>query len=82
MIDSTKSPMPAWRRYASVVALTVLVAIAGFVIWTKELHHNASATASVSPPAVAKTATTKPAAATTTTTIPGGLPVSSRNPFG
>ncbi len=82
MIDSTKSPMPAWRRYASVVALTVLVFVAGFVIWTKELHHNTSATASVSPPAVAKTAAPKSVPSTTTTTVPGGLPISSRNPFG
>jgi len=82
MIDSTKSPIPAWRRYATVVALTVLVFVAGFVIWTKELHHQSSTPASLSPPAIAKTAGSKLAAPTTTTTVPGGLPVSSRNPFG
>lgn len=82
MIDSTKSPMPAWRRYASLVALTALVFVAGFVIWTKELHHHSAAPVSASPPAIARTVAPKPAVATTTTTIPGGLPVSSRNPFG
>jgi hypothetical protein len=82
MIDSTKSPLPAWRRYATVVLLTVLIAVAGYVVWTKELHKGQSTAAAVKPPAAAKTLAPKSVGApSTTTTIPGGIPVSSRDPF-
>lgn len=83
MIDSTRSPMPVWRRYGTVVLLTVLIAVAGYIVWTKELHHGQGTPAAVSPPAAVKTVAPKAATApSTTTTIPGGLPISSRDPFG
>lgn len=80
MIDSTKSPRPAWHRYMMTTLLTVMMIVAGYVIYTKELHHSPSAapaaTPSTAPPA-------NPAqAVTTTTTVPGGIPISPRNPFG
>jgi hypothetical protein len=91
MIDATKSPMPTWKRYGLFVLMAALVLVAGATIWTKELHHSipglskskpaASAPTSSAPaPAAHSTAsaTSKPAPAA----IPGGIPVSSRNPFG
>ena len=86
MIDATKSPMPTWKRYGLLVLIAALVVVAGAMIWTKELHHSlpvlskskpaASAPAS-STPSTPPTAASKPVA----TTIPGGIPVSARNPF-
>lgn len=81
MIDSTKSPVPAWKRFATLALVTLLVVVAGYMIWTKELKHKGlthsssqAGTSQVSPaPAPAKTSTTP-------TTV--GLPLSSRNPFG
>ena len=84
MIDASKSPMPAWRRYLTAVFLTVLIAAAGYVVWVKELHPSSPATSS--PPAAAAPAagapTGQPEHATPSTTIPGGIPVSSRDLFG
>lgn len=83
MIDSTRSPIPTWRKYATAILLTVLIAVAGYVVWSKELHHGQSTPAAVSPPVAAKTVAPKAApTASTTTTIPGGLPISTRDPFG
>lgn len=81
MIDSSKTPMPLWRRYATLAALTLLVLVAAYVVWVKELHHS---TPSVPTPSAVSHAAVPPAhpTASTTTTLPGGLPVSSRNPFG
>lgn len=82
MIDSSKTPIPLWRKYGTLVALTVLVLVAAYVVWVKELHHAAPSVPA--PSAVSHTSVTPPAhtAPTTSTTLPGGLPVSSRNPFG
>lgn len=80
MIDATKSPMPLWRRYASIALLIVIVAAVGWFVWTKEIHKS---TASSAPPVPAAAQTAK--APTTTvppTTVPGGLAISNRNPFG
>jgi hypothetical protein len=87
MIDASRSPRPAWKRYGIFLLLVALIAVAAFVIWKKELHHSSPAAA---PPTPARTVpahtaahtavrTAKPAAPATT--VPGGLPISSRNPF-
>lgn len=81
MIDASKSPMPAWKRYSMIVLLAVFIAVAGYMIWTKDVHKSSSHTStppSQPAPAVVAPAATKPAP----TTIPGGIPVSSRSPFG
>jgi hypothetical protein len=86
MIDSSKSPMPVWRRYANVLMLTVLLVVMGYVVWVKELHHSSPASstppAPAARPAAAPASKTSPMAVSTATTIPGGIPVSGRNPFG
>ena len=90
MIDATKGPVPAWKRYGLIVLVAVLVVAGAGMIWTKELHHSipglskskpaatapASASASTAPTTVASKSS-KPVA----TTIPGGIPVSARDPF-
>lgn len=82
-VDATKSPTPAWQRKVIGVLLAVLVAVVAYMVWTKDLHHQTPATSS---PPVATTPATTPGPTKTqpvsTTTIPGGLPVSSRDPFG
>ena len=81
MIDSTKAPVPAWKRYATMGLLVVLILVAGYVLYTKSLRHNTSGggsgTAGAVAPAASPSTTTAPS-----TTIPGGIAVSSRNPFG
>ena len=89
MIDATKSPLPTWKRYGLLLLIVALVVVAGAMIWTKELHHSlpgiskskpaasAPAPATKSTPATAAASKSKPVA----TTIPGGIPVSARNPF-
>ncbi len=83
MIDASKSPVPAWKRYATMALLSVLILVAGYVVYTKELHK--SSPASKPAPATAPvnaSPTPQPAAGqTSATTIPGGIPISSRNPF-
>lgn len=79
--------MPLWKRYAVIALLAVLIVIAGYVLYTKVLHKASPAAASSSPPPAAAVSTgagSSPAvrAATPTTTVPGGIPVSSRDPFG
>ena len=82
MIDSTKGPLPAWKRYGIPVLLVVLIVVAAVAIWSKELHHSSPSSAST-PTSPAITAThAAPHAKSPATTIPGGLPVSGRNPFG
>jgi hypothetical protein len=83
MIDSTKSPMPAWKRYAVVVVLAVLLVVAGYVLWKKELHHASSGNSA--PPATAapsQTVHSRARPSTAPTTIPGGIQPSNRDPFG
>lgn len=81
MIDASKSPLPAWKRYGIMVLLAVFIAVAGYMIWNKELHHSSSN--SSSPPApTAPPILTPPPAKAVPTTIPGGIPVSTRSPFG
>jgi hypothetical protein len=91
MIDASKSPLPTWKRYGLLLLIGVLVVVAGAMVWTKELHHSlpliskskpaASAPASTAqstPPSATASKAAKPVA----TTVPGGIPVSGRNPFG
>ncbi len=86
-IDATKSPTPVWQRRTIAVLLAVLLAAVGYLVWTKELHHSApaAAPAPASAPAASRT-TPAPRSANPpsipTTTVPGGIPVSSRDPFG
>lgn len=86
MIDATKSPLPTWKRYALFVLIAALVVAAGAMIWTKELHHSLPGL-SKSTPTTSATQSTPPsttaskASKSVATTIPGGIPVSSRNPF-
>ncbi len=78
MIDSTKSPVPAWKRYSILALVTLLVVVAGYMIWTKELKHKGLSHSSSQ--AGTSQVSTAPARTTTPTTV--GLPLSSRNPFG
>lgn len=84
MIDSSKSPIPAWRRYATIAILGIVIVVAGYLLWSKELHHSSAAAPAPAPAATAKSAASsaKPQQPSPSTTIPGGIPVSSRNPFG
>jgi len=83
MIDATKGPVPAWKRYGTVALLGLFIAVAVWVLWTKELHHSSS-TASPTP-SVSTSVPTRGAPvrriATPATTIPGGIPISNRDPF-
>lgn len=81
MIDASKSPMPLWKRLATVLLLAVLIVAAGYVLWTKELHHSAGESSSPTIPAAVAPAPAR-AASTTTTTVPGGIPVGHNSPFG
>lgn len=83
MIDASKSPVPAWKRYATMALLVALVLVAGYVIYVKELHKGSptSKPAPAPAPASAPARATPPASQTSATTIPGGIPISSRNPF-
>lgn len=82
MIDASKSPTPAWQRYAIAVLLSLLIVVAGYVIYTKELHHTSASAPPAAPAAPATRSATGPRSAkTSATTIPGGVPVSARDPF-
>jgi hypothetical protein len=81
MIDATKSPTPAWRKYLMIVVLGVLIVIAAYFVWTKELHKSSSNSPSSTPTTLVAPAKQTPPKAPTIT-IPGGIPVSNRNPFG
>lgn len=82
MIDSTKSPVPAWKRYATIALLAMLTLAAVYVLYTKELHHNSAGSSPV-PATVSRPVQPVHSASqkSTPTTIPGGIPISSRNPF-
>ena len=82
-IDATKSPTPIWQRRTIAVLLAVLLAAVAYMVWTKDLHHSspASAPAPVTAPARTHSAPVS-GVASPTTTVPGGIPVSSRDPFG
>lgn len=85
MIDPTKSPVPAWKRYAVIALLGVLLVVGGYMIYTKDIKKPSPGTSA--PPAAAAapgTPSGSPApthSASTPSTTPG-LPLSSRNPFG
>lgn len=89
MIDSTKTPVPAWKRYATMAVLVVLLLVAGYVIYTKDIRH--SSTGSTSSPAATVAVPAKapakapakptPTTATTATTLAGGIAPSTRDPF-
>ncbi|MGH9054518.1 MAG: hypothetical protein ACRDYY_01410 [Acidimicrobiales bacterium] len=53
MIDATRSPRPAWKQYTTLVVLLVLIVVAGWYIWTKELHRTSSAAHPAPRPAAA-----------------------------
>jgi hypothetical protein len=80
MIDSTKAPVSARRKAALTALLVVLLAVAGYVLWTKDLHHSNPGSPASAPPA-ASAPRRSASVPTTATTIPGGLPESSRDPF-
>jgi hypothetical protein len=80
MIDASHSPQTTWKRVATIVGLAVLILLALLLVWKKELHHHSSGSAHVNTPAASArpSSSMKKAPAAT---IPGGIPVSSRNPF-
>ena len=88
MIDSSKSPVPMWKRYMTMAVLLVLVLAAGYMIYTKELK-GSSGTSNASPPAatVPMAPANSPSGGgsnpqtSSATTIPGGVAVSNRDPF-
>ena len=83
MIDSSASPVPAWKRYVTIVVLVALVLAAGYLIYTKEINKSSGSPA----PSNATPAVTVPAAAppTTAPAAPkgpiGGIQIGPRNPF-
>jgi hypothetical protein len=81
--DATKSPTPAWQRTLIGVLLAVFIIAVGYFLWTHELHHSAKAAPSGGSPAAVQPAPAQPShhGATPPTTIPGGIPISSRDPF-
>jgi hypothetical protein len=83
MIDASLSPRPAWQRYATMAGIAVLILLALIVVWKKELHHQSSGSATAHTPVAAAPAAPplKSVKKAPTTIVPGGVPVSSRNPF-
>jgi hypothetical protein len=80
MIDASRSPRPAWQRIATIAALAVLILLALLFISKKVLHHNSSGSSNINIPAASAPAVPSVKKAPVTT-VPGGVPVSSRNPF-
>lgn len=82
-IDATKSPTPAWQRKAVAVLLALLVTVVGYTLWSKDFHHQAAAPPAPPPAAKAPVRSVPSTTAVTapSTTIPGGLPLSGRDPF-
>jgi hypothetical protein len=39
VIDASRSPVPAWKRVLRFLAVAILIAAVGLLIWTKDLHH-------------------------------------------
>jgi ABC-type oligopeptide transport system substrate-binding subunit len=65
---------------ATIVALAVLILVAFLLISKKALHHSSQSKSAPTPPAATSPVkTVKPAA--TAGGVPGGVPVSNRNPF-
>jgi hypothetical protein len=82
-IDSTKTPSSPRQRYAVAILLTVLVVLAGYFVYMKDLRHHSTVSSPTSTPSVVQTVPkSKAPTVTTTTTIPGGVAISTRNPFG
>jgi len=83
MIDPTKSPSSSRKRYLIAGILSVLIVVAGWVVWTKELHHSSSTSSPPASPASTVPVGTRlhPAQPAPTTTIPGGIALSVRDPF-
>lgn len=81
MIDASKSPVPAWKRYATIAILAVLVVVVGYFLYSKELHHSPAASRPAPAPAVTQAGPSQATAKTSPKGIPGGIPISSRNPF-
>ncbi len=80
MIDASRSPRPAWKRFTTMAVLAGLILVALVMVWKKELHHSGPGGAASTPPAATSTVprarpASKPGAA------PGGVPVSNRSPF-
>ncbi len=83
-IDATRSPTPAWQKTLIGVLLAAFIVVVGYFLWTHELHHGAKANPpAANPPAAVQPAPASPSHSTATpsTTIPGGLPISPRDPF-
>ncbi len=80
MIDSTKGPIPLWKRYAMIIGLAVVLIVGGYYIYSKDLHQSSNSAAN--PPAAAP----PPHAATPPTVAPVTktpiAPISNRSPFG
>ena len=38
-IDSSRSPRPLWKQYATLAIVAILIGVLAWYIWTKELHH-------------------------------------------
>lgn len=87
MIDATKSPLPTWKRYGLFILVAALLVVAAGAIWTKELHHSIPGITKSKPAASApaQTPSSTPQAVTSSkpvsTSVPGGIPVSARDPF-
>ncbi|HET9075507.1 MAG TPA: hypothetical protein VFN68_01130 [Acidimicrobiales bacterium] len=84
MIDASKTPTPAWQRYLLAALLTVLIGVIAYMVYFRDLHRSGP-TARPAASAAHSTVTAHPATASvapTTTTIPGGIPISGRDPFG
>ena len=41
MIDASRSPRPVWKRVGIAVFLVVAIVLAAWIIWVRELHHQA-----------------------------------------
>jgi hypothetical protein len=80
MIDASRSPRAAWQRYATIVALAVLILLAVLFISKKVLHHGSQSNSAPPPPAVTSPVKSIKAAAPHNA-VPGGVPISNRNPF-
>ena len=39
VVDSSRSPIPSWKRAVRMLLLAAVIVVIGLLIWTKELHH-------------------------------------------
>jgi hypothetical protein len=80
MIDASRTPRPAWQRYATIAALAALILVALLFISKKVLHHSSQSDSTPPPPAATSPVKSiKPPI--THSAVPGGVPISSRDPF-